>query len=227
MSGPVMLVDGHGLAYRAFYAVPELTAPDGTPTNALVGFFNMMARLKKQWKPTSISVVFDAPGPTFRHDMFEEYKAGRKPTPDEFKVQLPILKKMISALGIPVLSKEGVEADDVLGAMARDIASHGTPVLVVTSDKDMLQILDDGVTVVRPGKGITSFTSWDRNSFISEYGFIPERMADYLALVGDTADNVPGVPGVGDKTARRLLGSYGSLEGILANLDDLTPSQRK
>lgn len=227
MSGPVMLVDGHGLAYRAFYAVPELTAPDGTPTNALVGFFNMMARLKKQWKPTSISVVFDAPGPTFRHDMFEEYKAGRKPTPDEFKVQLPILKKMISVLGIPVLSKDGVEADDVLGAMARDIASHGTPVLVVTSDKDMLQILDDGVTVVRPGKGITSFTSWDRNSFISEYGFIPERMADYLALVGDTADNVPGVPGVGDKTARRLLGSYGSLEGILANLDDLTPSQRK
>ncbi|SMG28411.1 DNA polymerase [Dethiosulfovibrio salsuginis] len=227
MSGPVMLIDGHGLAYRAFYAVPELTAPDGTPTNALVGFFNMMARLKKQWKPTSLSVVFDAPGPTFRHEMFKEYKAGRKPTPEEFKVQLPILKDMIDALGIPVLSKEGVEADDVLGAMAREMASRGTPVLVVTSDKDMLQILDEGITVVRPGKGITSFKSWDRDTFISEYGFLPERMADYLALVGDTADNVPGVPGIGDKTARRLLSSYGSLDGIYANLDGLTPSQRK
>lgn len=227
MSGPVMLIDGHGLAYRAFYAVPELNAPDGTPTNALVGFFNMVARLKKQWKPTSISVVFDAPGPTFRHKMFEEYKAGRKPTPDEFKVQLPILKDMIVSLGIPVLSKEGVEADDVLGAMAKAMSSRGTSVLVVTSDKDMLQILEDGVKVVRPGKGITTFTSWDRESFISEYGFTPERMADYLALVGDSADNVPGIPGVGDKTARNLLSSYGSLEGIYSNLDSLSPSQRK
>ena len=227
MSGPVMLIDGHGLAYRAFYAVPELNAPDGTPTNALVGFFNMVARLKKQWKPTSISVVFDAPGPTFRHKMFEEYKAGRKPTPDEFKVQLPILKDMIVSLGIPVLSKEGVEADDVLGAMAKAMSSRGTSVLVVTSDKDMLQILDDGIKVVRPGKGITTFTSWDRESFISEYGFTPERMADYLALVGDSADNVPGIPGIGDKTARNLLSSYGSLEGIYSNLDSLSPSQRK
>ncbi len=227
MKGPVMLIDGHGLAFRAFYALPELTASDGTPTNALVGFFNMLIKLKREWTPGSISVVFDSPGPTFRHEAFAEYKDGRKPTPEEFKTQLPILKEMLSLLGIPVLCGEGVEADDVIGAMAVRISEAGNRALVVTSDKDMLQILKEGITVIRPGKGISSFNSWSRETFLDEYGFPPERMADYLALVGDSVDNVPGVPGIGDKTARRLLVSYGSLEGILEHLDDLNVSQRK
>lgn len=225
--GPIMFVDGHGLAFRAFYAIPELTAPDGTPTNALVGFFNMLSKIKKEWAPESLSVVFDAPGKTFRHEMFDEYKKGRKPTPEEFKIQLPILKKMLGLLGIPVICRPGVEADDVIGAVSREYAEKGTTVLVVTSDKDMLQILDEGITVIRPGKGISSFNRWDAETFQGEYGFSPARMADYLALVGDSVDNVPGVPGIGDKTARRLLGKYGDLEGILAHTADLTAGQRK
>ncbi|PIE53933.1 MAG: DNA polymerase I [Dethiosulfovibrio peptidovorans] len=227
IKGPTLLVDGHGLAFRAFYALPELSASDGTPTNALVGFFNMLWKVRKKWAPGSMTVVFDAPGPTFRHELYEHYKEGRKPTPEELKRQIPVLKDLLRLLGIPTVSLAGVEADDVLGALARHEAAQGSSVLLLTSDKDMLQILGPGITVIRPGKGISSFTQWDEETFKEEYGFDPAHMADYLALVGDSVDNVPGVPGIGDKTARRLLAAYGDLEGILAHRDTLSSSQAK
>jgi len=223
----LLLVDGHGLAFRAFYALPELTAPDGTPTNAVVGFFNMFQKVREEWKPDMCGVVFDAPGPTFRHEAYEDYKAGRKPTPPEFKVQLPLIFELLSLLGIPVVVRQGVEADDVLASTACTAAAEHLETLILSSDKDILQILGPGLSVLRPGKGITSFRRVDERSFVEEYGFPPSAMTDYLALLGDTADNVPGVPGVGEKTAKALLAQYGSLDGIYDRLESLKPGLRK
>lgn len=223
----LLLVDGHGLAFRAFYALPELTAPDGTPTNAVVGFFNMFQKVREDWKPDMYGVIFDAPGPTFRHEAYEAYKAGRKPTPPEFKVQVPLISELLALLGIPVVMRQGVEADDVLASVACTAAREGLETLILSSDKDILQILGPGLSVLRPGKGITSFKLVDEGSFVEEFGFPPSAMTDYLALLGDTADNVPGVPGVGEKTAKALLAEYGSLDGIYGGLESLKPGLRK
>lgn len=223
----LLLVDGHGLAFRAFYALPELTAPDGTPTNAVVGFFNMFQKVREDWKPDLCGVIFDAPGPTFRHEAYEEYKAGRKPTPPEFKVQVPLISELLSLMGIPVVMRQGVEADDVLASVACTAAGEQLETLILSSDKDILQILGPGLSVLRPGKGITSFKLMDEGSFVEEYGFLPSAMTDYLALLGDAADNVPGVPGVGEKTAKALLAEYGSLDAIYDRLESLKPGLRK
>lgn len=223
----ILLVDGHALAFRAFYALPELTAADGTPTNAVVGFFNMFRKILDDWSPDLCGVMFDAPGPTFRHEAYEEYKAGRKPTPEEFKVQTPIIVEMLKALGVPVTIRAGVEADDVIASVACTAAREGVEALVLTSDKDLLQILAPGISVLRPQKGISTFTLLDEKAFGEEYGFPPSVMREYLALVGDAVDNVPGVTGVGDKTAKQLVMEYGSLERIYENLALLKPALRK
>lgn len=223
----LLLIDGHGLAFRAFYALPELTAPDGTPTNAVVGFFNMFQKVIEDWKPDMTVAVFDAPGPTFRHEAYDEYKAGRKPTPPELKVQTPIILELLNLLGVPVVMREGVEADDVLASVACTAAAEEMETMILSSDKDVLQVLRPGISVMRPGRGITSFNLMDEESFKEEYGFPPSAMTDYLALLGDSADNVPGVKGVGEKTAKSLLGEYGSLEGVYDRLEDLKPALRK
>ena len=223
----LLLIDGHGLAFRAFYALPELTAPDGTPTNAVVGFFNMFQKVIEDWKPDMTVAVFDAPGPTFRHEAYEEYKAGRKPTPPEFKVQTPIILELLDLMGVPVVMREGVEADDVLASVACTAAAKELETMILSSDKDILQVLRPGISVLRPGRGITSFKLMDEETFKEEYGFLPQSMTDYLALLGDGADNVPGVKGVGEKTAKSLLGEYGSLEDIYGRLEDLKPALRK
>ncbi|NLK18823.1 MAG: DNA polymerase I [Synergistaceae bacterium] len=223
----LLLVDGHGLAFRAFYALPELTAPDGTPTNALVGFFNMLQKALEDWTPDMWAVIFDAPGPTFRHEAYPDYKAGRKPTPPELKVQVPIISELLGLMGVPVVTRPGVEADDVLASFGCSAAREGVETLILSSDKDILQILGPGVSVLRPGRGVSSFKLMDDQNFREEFGFPPSAMTDYLALLGDAADNVPGVPGVGDKTAKKLLADHGDLDGIYAGLDSLKPALRK
>lgn len=223
----LLLVDGHGLAFRAFYALPELTAPDGTPTNAVVGFFNMLQKALEDRSPDIYAVVFDAPGPTFRHEVYKEYKAGRKPTPPELKIQVPIISELLGLMGVPVVMREGVEADDVLASFGCSASKEGAETLILSSDKDILQILGPGISVLRPGKGVSSFTLLDEQGFREEFGFPPSAMTDYLALLGDAADNVPGVPGVGDKTAKKLLAEHGDLDGIFKGLDSLKPALRK
>jgi len=219
----VLLIDGHGLAYRAFYALPELNAPDGSPTQAILGFVNMLLKTLDENEPLRVGIVFDAPGPTFRHEAFKEYKENRQPTPETFVEQLPAIKDIAEAMGFKVYEREGVEADDVIAATAKKAREEGYDVLVLTADKDMFQLLGSGVMVMRPVKGVSTFKLYDRKRFIDEYGFEPEAMADYLALVGDKADNIPGVKGIGDKTAKELLSRYGSLEGIFEVLDGLKP----
>ncbi len=223
----ILLVDGHGIAFRAFYALPPLSSASGVPTNALVGFGNILGRARKDWNPQGIYVAFDAKGATFRHRLYGDYKATRKPTPQDFSVQVPLLQQMLTLAGIPLMIRQGVEADDLLGSAAVQLAAAGKEVLILTSDKDILQVLRPGVMVLRPQKGRTPFQAVDHRSFQEDFGFPPETMVDYLALTGDSVDNIPGIDGVGDKTARRLLGQYGSIESILAHSGDLTPALRK
>ena len=220
----VLLIDGHSLAFRAFYALPELSAQDGTPTNLLHGFMSMLLKTQDTWNPDSTIVVFDAPAETFRHKMYPDYKKGRKPTPESYKIQISLLQELLRMTGYPLVIREGVEADDVIASIACRIASEGNVSIILSSDKDLFQILRDGVRIIRPIRGITTFNTYDENSFRDEYGFPPSSMPDYLALLGDSIDNVPGVPGIGEKTGRQLISDYETLENLYDHLGSLKPS---
>ncbi|MDR1137407.1 MAG: DNA polymerase I, partial [Synergistaceae bacterium] len=209
-----LLVDGHGMAFRGFYALPPMNAPDGTPTNAVLGFFNMLLKAAEEWNPDGIGLFFDPNGPTARDEMYVKYKEGRKPVPAEFKIQMPLILKLAGLLGYPVFVRDGVEADDMIASSASAIEDTGSQALILSSDKDLLQILRGGMKMARPVKGVSEFKLYDEKVFREEYGFAPSAMADYLALAGDSVDNIPGVRGIGDKTARDLLARYGSLDEI-------------
>ena len=222
----ILLVDGHGLAFRGFYALPEMNAPDGTPTNAVLGFTNMLLKALEEWQPDGVGLFFDPHGPTARNKMYEAYKEGRAPTPEAFKAQMPLILDLSQALGFPLFVEDGVEADDLIAATAVSLEEEGVQAIILSADKDLLQILRGNVRMARPSKGISEFKFYDADSFKAEYGFEPKAMADYLALVGDAADNIPGVAGIGDKTARTLLSEYGSLDGVYEHLDALPKGQR-
>ena len=222
----VLLIDGHSLAFRAFYALPELTAPDGTPTNMLHGFLSMLLKTQSTWNPDATIIVFDAPTETFRHVIYPDYKKGRKPTPEAYKTQIPILQELLKLMGYPLVIRDGVEADDVIASIACRAASEGDAALILSSDKDLFQVLREGVRFVRPIKGISAFQTYDETSFHDEYGFAPSSMPDYLALLGDSIDNVPGVPGIGEKNGRRLISEYETLENLYEHLESLKPAVR-
>ena len=209
---PFVLVDGSSYLYRAFHAMPNLSNSRGEPTGAVYGVINMLRRLLKEYDPEYVAVVFDAPGRTFRDDLFAEYKAHRPPMPDELSRQIAPLHDAIRAMGLPLLMVEGVEADDVIGTLARAASAENLDTLVSTGDKDMAQLVDGGVTLVDTMKE----ARYDRQAVIERFGVPPERIIDYLALIGDTSDNIPGVPGVGPKTAAKWLGEYGSLDALVA-----------
>lgn len=224
----ILIIDGHGLAYRAFYAIPPLNAPDGTPTNAVTGFMNMLSRAEEDVLPLCRVAVFDAPAPTFRHELLPQYKATRKPSPDEFKQQVPLLQELLRKMGYPVLVEPGVEADDVIGSLALRAVQAGYQAVILSSDKDLQQVLGDGITMLRPIKsGVSAAATYDAAGFESEYGFPPSSVPDYLALLGDVADNVPGVAGIGQKTAAQLISEHKTLEGLFSALEELKPAARK
>ncbi len=213
MAEKLVLVDGSSYLHRAYNALPELRSPDGRPTGAVYGVVNMLRALIRQQAPQRLAVVFDARGGTFRHEMFPDYKAHRPPTPEDLKAQVQALFRIIEASGYPLLQVAGVEADDVIGTLARDGVRRGCAVVISTCDKDMTQLLGDGVTMVDTMKG----ESLDAARVRDKFGVAPERVADFLALSGDKSDNIPGVPGVGPKTAARWLAEYGDLDGVIAN----------
>jgi len=228
MDKKVLLIDGHGLAFRGFYAVPEgLNAIDGTPANAIVGFMNMFVKALNEWQPEALALFFDPKGPTVRKKIFYQYKAGRKPAPESFKAQLPVIIDICKAAGIPVFSRDGIEADDCIVSTAKSVAKNGGNALILSADKDLLQIVGDGIYVIRPTKGVTEFDFYDEAFFEKKYGFKPRRMADYLALLGDTADNIPGVAGIGEKGATELVRKYSSIEDIYAHLADFKGAKLK
>lgn len=212
---PLVLVDGSSYLYRAFHAFPPLTNSAGEPTGAMYGVLNMLKSLISQVQPSHIAVVFDAKGKTFRDEMFEQYKSHRPPMPDDLRKQIQPLHDIIRALGIPLLVIEGVEADDVIGTLAVAASKANQKVLISTGDKDMAQLVDDNIMLINTMNN----TLLDRDAVIEKYGIPPELIIDYLALMGDSADNIPGVAGVGEKTALGLLQGIGSMADIYANLD--------
>lgn len=212
---PLVLVDGSSYLYRAFHAFPPLTNSAGEPTGAMYGVLNMLKSLISQVQPSHIAVVFDAKGKTFRDEMFEQYKSHRPPMPDDLRKQIQPLHDIIRALGIPLLVIEGVEADDVIGTLAVAASKANKKVLISTGDKDMAQLVDDNIMLINTMNN----TLLDREAVIEKYGIPPELIIDYLALMGDSADNIPGVAGVGEKTALGLLQGIGSMAEIYANVD--------
>lgn len=214
---PVVLVDGSSYLYRAFHALPPLTNSRHEPTGAVYGVVNMLKRLLKDYQPEHVAVVFDAKGKTFRDEMFEHYKANRPPMPEELAAQIEPLHAIVRALGFPLLQVPGVEADDVIGTLARQADARGEPVLISTGDKDMAQLVEGGITLVNT----MSNTTLDRDGVVEKFGVPPERIVDYLALVGDSSDNIPGVPKVGPKTAAKWLNEYGSLDALIEQADSV------
>ena len=214
----LVLVDGSGYLYRAFHALPPLSNSKGEPTGAVLGVLNMLQKLCKEENPELIAVVFDAPGRTFRDDLFEAYKAQRSPMPDDLRSQLQPLLECVVAMGLPLIRIEGVEADDVIGTLAVRAARDDVDVLISTGDKDMAQLVRDRITLVNTMTG----SRLDRDGVKNKFEVYPEQIIDYLALVGDTSDNIPGVPKVGPKTAAKWLNEYGTLDKLIENADAIT-----
>ncbi|MBD1570981.1 MULTISPECIES: DNA polymerase I [Aliivibrio] len=216
---PFILVDGSSYLFRAYHAAPNFTNGDGQPTGAVYGVINMLRSLLKQFETDRIAVIFDAKGKTFRNDMYPEYKANRPPMPDDLRCQIEPLHKLIKAMGLPLVSIPGVEADDVIGTLASQASKAGIPVLISTGDKDMAQLVDENVTLINTMTNVIM----DPEGVVEKFGIGPELIIDYLALMGDKVDNIPGVPGVGDKTAKALLQGIGGLDALYEHLDDIAP----
>ncbi|MDK9758202.1 DNA polymerase I [Vibrio sp. D173a] len=214
---PLILIDGSSYLYRAFHAYPGTMSNGEIPTNAVYGVVNMLRSMMRQFASDRIAVVFDAKGKTFRDDMFPEYKANRPPMPDDLRCQIEPLHNVIRAMGLPLICIPGVEADDVIGTLAYQASQQGMPVLISTGDKDMAQLVDDNVTLINTMTNVVM----DREGVVEKFGIPPELIIDYLALMGDKVDNIPGVPGVGDKTATALLQGIGGLTKLYENLDDI------
>ncbi len=213
---PLILVDGSSYLYRAYHALPPLTTSAGRPTGAVYGVVNMLKKLLREHQPTRMAVVFDAKGKTFREDIYPQYKANRPPMPEDLAAQVEPLHALVRALGLPLVVEPGVEADDVIATLARRAVQQGQRVLISTGDKDLAQLVNDHITLVNT----MTDTVLDRQGVIEKFGVPPELIVDYLALMGDKIDNVPGVDGVGPKTAVKWLAAYGSLQGIMDNADE-------
>lgn len=224
MSERFFIIDGHSQCYQAFYAITaRLTTPQGKPVNAVYGFTRMLQKLIREHQPEYVAMVFDTKGITHRHSSYREYKANRKPTPDELQVQIPLIYKIVRAFNIPIYAAKGYEADDVIGTLVKLLSDKPVEVVIVTADKDMEQLLNPKVKILHAKKG----EMIDQESLFKGKGIRPEQVVDVLALSGDSADNVPGVPGIGDKTALELIQKWGSLESVLMNVNLITGKKRQ
>jgi len=219
----LFLIDGHSQLFQAFYAIRNLRSPAGVPVNAVYGFTAMLQKLLREERPDYIAVAFDTGEPTFRHERYEEYKANRDETPEEYEPQVPLVRRLLEAYGIPVFTKDGYEADDIIGTIAKKAANEGLDVFIVTRDKDLLQLLSDGIYIYDSKSGKVL----DIEKFRKERGIEPKQMIDVLALAGDSSDNIPGVRLIGEKTALQLIREFGSLENVLSNLDKIPQKKRR
>jgi DNA polymerase I len=224
----LVLIDGHAIIHRAFHALPEgLATSKGEAVNATFGFTSILIKALTEIKPDYIAVAFDRPTPTFRHEEFVEYKAHRPALPDIMRPQFGRIREIVEAFGIPIYEKDGFEADDVLGTLAVQATDQGVDTIIFTGDMDTLQLVNEHVRVLVAKRGISEATEYDEAAVKSRYGLPPNKLPDFKGLVGDKSDNIPGVPGIGEKTAVKLLVDYGDLEGVLAHVDELTPKEQR
>lgn len=229
MENKLVLIDGNSIINRAFYGVPDLTNKEGLHTNAIYGFLNIMFKIMEEEEPSHMLVAFDRKAPTFRHKMYEEYKGTRKPMPEELREQVPVLKDVLQAMNIMIFSQEGIEADDILGTMARKGEKEGFDVSVVSGDRDLLQLATDKIKVRIPKTkgGKTLVEDYNTAQVIEKYGVTPLQIIDLKGLMGDSSDNIPGVPGVGEKTAVKILTMFGTVENAIAHVEEITPNRAR
>ena len=218
----LLILDGNSVINRAYFGVKPLTTREGLYTHAIYGFLNILERMEKEEQPEAIAVAFDLHGPTFRHLKYDGYKANRHGMPEELAQQMPVMKDVLRAMNIPIYECQGWEADDVIGTVGKICSNNGWECVIVTGDRDSLQLIDENVhvklVISKPGQ--TTATLYTEELFREEYGFAPKKLIDLKALMGDSSDNIPGVAGVGPKTAKDLLAKFGSLDGVYENIDD-------
>jgi len=223
----LLVLDGHSLTYRAFFALPDtLATTSGQVTNAVYGFTAMLIKLLGDERPQGVAVCFDKGRPAFRHDRYSDYKANRREQPDILREQFPLVREVLDTMRVPVIELEGYEADDLLATLARQAREQGDDLVIVSGDRDVLQLVGDGVTVMMTRRGISDIVRYDHDAVIEKYGVAPEQWTDFVALKGETSDNLPGVPGIGDKTAAKLIQTYGDIEHVIEHAGDLTPKIR-
>jgi DNA polymerase-1 len=228
VKGRLILIDGSSLAYRAYYALPETIATrEGFPTNAIYGLSQMLLKLVAEFEPAAVAVAWDAREKTFRHEEFDGYKAQRPPMPEPLSRQWAHLPGLMDAFAIPNLVKPGYEADDILGTLAAEAKRQGRGALVVTGDRDALQIVDDDVWVVTTGRGVTDVKIYTPAAVVERFGVTPAQIPDFIGLKGDTSDNIPGVPGVGEKTAAALIAQFGTVDNLYEHLDEVGSDKRR
>ena len=224
MSQKLVLIDGHSILNRAFYGVPDLSNAEGLHTNAIYGFLNIMFKILEEEKPEYLAVAFDVHAPTFRHKMYEAYKGTRKPMPEELREQVPVMKEILKAMHITIMEQAGLEADDILGTLAKKAEQAGLEVSLVSGDRDLLQIATDHIKIRIPKtkQGRTEIEEYYAADVLAAYQVTPLQFIELKALMGDTADNIPGVPKVGEKTSQALMVEYGSLDNIYAHVEEIS-----
>lgn len=225
----IVLIDGHSILNRAFYAIPDLTNSEGKHTNAILGFLNIMFKILDEEKPDSLTVAFDVHQPTFRHEMYEAYKGTRKAMPEELREQVPVMKEVLTAMGITIMEKPGYEADDILGTIAKACEKEGYQVSLVSGDRDLLQLASDNIKIRIPKtkKGGTEIENYNTKEVLETYGVTPAQFIDLKGLMGDASDNIPGVPGIGEKTASKIIAAYGSIENAYEHIEEIKPAKAK
>ena len=229
MSEKILLVDGHSIINRAFYGVTDLTNSEGLHTNAIYGFLNTLFKVLEEEKPDYLTVAFDVKAPTFRHQMYDAYKGTRKPMPAELHEQVPVLKDVLHAMGIATMEKAGLEADDLLGTVAKRSEALGMEVTVLSGDRDLLQLATEHIRIRLPKTkgGVTETENYNTQDVIDRYQVTPLQIIELKALMGDSADNIPGVPGIGEKTATNLIVQYGNIENAYAHVEEIKPNRAK
>ena len=225
MNSKIVLIDGHSILNRAFYGVPDLTNSEGLHTNAIYGFLNIMFKILEEEKPEYLTVAFDVHAPTFRHEMYAEYKGTRKPMADELRQQVPVIKEVLRAMGVKIIEQAGLEADDLLGTISKRCESMGMDVSVISGDRDLLQLATEKVKIRIPKtkQGRTEVEDYYAEDVKTRYEVTPKEFIDLKALMGDTSDNIPGVPSIGEKTATKIIVEYGSIENAYEHVSELKP----
>ena len=229
MSEKILLIDGHSILNRAFYGLPDLTNSEGRHTGAVYGFLNILLRILEEENPDYLTVAFDLHEPTFRHKLYDAYKGTRKAMPEELREQVPLMKEMLTAMGIKIVSMPGYEADDLLGTLAKRSEKLGMDVTILSGDRDLLQLATEKVMIRLPktSKGKTVIEDFHAQQVKEKYQVTPPQIIELKALMGDASDNIPGIPGVGEKTATKMIVEFGSIENAYAHLEEVKPNKAR